>query len=210
MTEDAGRLVVFIVDDDAAIRDAISLLLSLHGYRTATFATAEDLLAALDARSAGCIVADVKMPGMSGLELQQALRPRGIDLPVVIITAHGDVATARAAFRSEAVDFLEKPFDDGALLAAVAAGLARETSRLEAGDRRQRGQENLAALTERERGVMELLVQGLHNREVAQRLGISPRTVEVHKARVMEKLGVRNLVELVRVAGAARADDGQG
>ena len=208
MSGEQGRLVAYIVDDDAAIRDSLSLLLSLHGYRTATFAAAEDLLAALDADSAGCVVADLKMPGMSGLELQRELRARQLALPVVIITAHGDVASARAAFRSDAVDFLEKPFDDQAAIAAVAAGMSRERARLEAGEREERREQSLAALTERERGVMDLLVQGLHNRDVAQRLGISPRTVEVHKARVMEKLGARNVAELIRVAEGARKAGG--
>jgi RNA polymerase sigma factor (sigma-70 family) len=195
---------VYIVDDDAAIRDALSLLLSLRGYRTATFSRADDVLAALQPQSPGCVVADIKMPGMSGLELQQAMRTRGLPQPVVIITAHGDVASARAAFRADAVDFLEKPFDDRAAVAAVEAGLARERSRLEAGHRAERRRESLAALTDRERGVLELLVQGLHNRDVAERLGISPRTVEIHKARVMAKLGARNLVELIRaVEGGA-------
>jgi len=205
VSEGAAGLAVYVVDDDAAIRDALSLLLSLHGYRTASFASAEDLLGALDAASAGCVVADLKMPGMTGLELQAALRSRSVPLPVVIITAHGDVASARAAFRSDAVDFLEKPFEDRALLAAVAAGMARERARLEQGEREQRRGESLAALTERERGVLDLLVQGLHNRDVAQRLGISPRTVEVHKARVMEKLRARNLVELIRAVEGAQA-----
>jgi FixJ family two-component response regulator len=203
MSADAKALTVFIVDDDAAIRDALSLLLSLRGYRTATFASAEDLLAALDEASAGCVMADIRMPGMSGIELQQAMRSRGLALPVVFITAHGDVATARAAFRADALDFLEKPFDEGVAVAAVEAGLARERSRLDAGGRQERRRRSLAALTERERSVMELLVQGLHNRDVAQRLGISPRTVEVHKARVMAELGARNLVELIRVVDAA-------
>ena len=193
-----SRCTVYIVDDDAAIRDALSLLLSLRNYSTATFASAEALLEAVDASSAGCVIADVRMPGMSGIELQQALRSRGIALPVVVITAHGNVATARAAFRADAVDFLEKPFDDRAAVAAVEAALARERTRLDAGQREQRRRQSLAVLTEREREVMELLVEGLHNRDVAERLGISPRTVEVHKARVMAKLGTRNLAELIR------------
>jgi RNA polymerase sigma factor (sigma-70 family) len=203
MSEAAAPLTVYIVDDDAAIRDALSLLLSLHGHRTATFAAAEHLLAAVDASSRGCVVADIRMPGMSGLELQAALRSRGILLPVVIITAHGDVASARAAFRADAVDFLEKPFDQRSAVAAVEAALARERTRLAAGLRDERRRTSLAALTERERGVLDLLVQGLHNREVAEQLGISPRTVEVHKARVMAKLGARNLVELIRVVEGA-------
>jgi FixJ family two-component response regulator len=203
MAESASALTVYIVDDDAAIRDALSLLFSLHGHRAATFASAERLLAAVDESSRGCIVADIRMPGMSGLELQQALRSKGIMLPVVIITAHGDVASARAAFRSDAVDFLEKPFDDRAALAAVDAALAREKTRLDAGLREERRRANLGALTDRERDVMALLVQGLHNRDIAEQLGISPRTVEVHKARIMAKLGARNLVELIRAVEGA-------
>ena len=206
MTEHADRLMVYIVDDDAAVRDALSLLLSLHGYRTATFANAENLLAALDEHSVGCIVADIKMPGMSGLDLQAALQSRALHLPVVIITAHGDVASARSAFRSDAVDFLEKPFADRALLAAVAAGISRESSRLQARVREDQRLGSMAALTERERDVMELLIQGLHNRDVAERLGISPRTVEVHKSRVMAKLGARNLVDLIRAVEGPRSD----
>jgi FixJ family two-component response regulator len=202
MVEPGGRFTVFIVDDDPAIRDSLSLLLSLRGYRTATFALGQDLLAAIDATSAGCVVADLKMPGMSGLELQAALRERGIAVPVVIVTAHGDVASARQAFRAEAVDFLEKPFDEAAAVAAVEAGFARERERLALGGREERRRANLSVLTDRERGVAELLVQGLHNRDVAERLGISPRTVEVHKARVMAKLGARNLVELIRLIEA--------
>ena len=192
-------LTVYIVDDDASIRDALALLLSLRGYRTASFASAEDLLAAVDGASAGCVVADMRMPGMSGLELQEAMRGSGIALPIVFITAPGDVATARAAFRADAIDFLETPFDDRAALAAVEAGFALERSRLEAGGREARRRQSLAALTDRERDVTDLLVQGLHNRDVAERLGISPRTVEVHKARIMAKVGARNLVELIRV-----------
>jgi RNA polymerase sigma factor (sigma-70 family) len=199
-------LTVHIVDDDPAIRDALSLLLSLRGHRTATFAGAQDLLDALGPESAGCVIADLKMPGMSGLELQHALRARSIAIPVVIITAHGDVASARAAFRADAVDFLEKPFDDEAALAAVQAAFARERSRLATASRHERLGARLSGLTERERGVMDLLVQGLHNRDIAERLGISARTVEVHKARVMSKLGARNLVDLIR---ATEARDGE-
>ena len=206
MSLEAAALTVFIVDDDAAVRDALSLLLSLRGYRTATFASAEDLLAALDAASAGCVVADIRMPGMSGIELQQAMRERGLPLPIVFITAHGDVATARAAFRADALDFLEKPFDDRAAGAAVDAGRARERARLEAGGRDERRRRGLETLTDRERSVAHLLVQGLHNRDVAERLRISPRTVEVHKARIMAKLGTHNLVELIRAVDGAVSD----
>jgi FixJ family two-component response regulator len=194
-------LAVYIVDDDAAVRDSLSLLLSLRGYRTATFACAEAFLEALQPDWAGCVLADLRMPGMSGLELQQALAERGVPLPVVIVTAHGDVASARAAFQAHAVDFLEKPFDDAGPAAAVEACFSRERERLATGEVTRRRAESLAMLTDREREVLALLVLGLHNRDVAERLGISPRTVEVHKARIMAKLGARNLAELIRLAG---------
>jgi FixJ family two-component response regulator len=182
---------VFIVDDDASVRDALSLLLSLRGHVSATFASAEDFLAALRPEWRGCVVADIRMPGLSGLELQATLRERGVALPVIVITAHGSVAAARKAFLADAVDFLEKPFDGEQLLRAVAqalAGLPAPPAAMPEPD----------ALTAREREVMALLVEGLHNRRIAETLGISPRTVEVHKARVLDKLGVNSVVELVK------------
>lgn len=194
---------VFIVDDDPAVRDSLSLLLSLRGYRTATFASAEDFLAGLRPEWRGCLIADIRLPGMNGLELQQELARRGVGLPVVIVTAHGDVSSARAAFKAEAVDFLEKPFDDEGPVAAVEAALRRGEERATTEERRQQSASLLATLTQREKDVVALLVQGLHNVEVADRLGISPRTVEVHKARIMAKLGARNLAELIRIAHAA-------
>lgn len=195
-------LTVHIVDDDPAVRDSLSLLLSLRDFRTSTFASAEDFLAALRPDWAGCVFADIRMPGASGLELQRELASRGSRMPVVIITAHGDVMSARAAFRADAVDFLEKPFDEQAAVDAVEACFARERDRLAANAREERRRESLAALTPREREVVRLLVLGMHNRDVAEQLGISPRTIEVHKARIMAKLGARNLSELIRMAGA--------
>jgi two-component system response regulator FixJ len=188
------RETVFIVDDDASVRDSLSLMLSLQGHATATFASAEDFLQAWQPEWRGCVVADLRMGGMSGLELQQQLRARSSTLPVIIVTAHGDVAAARQAFLADAVDFIEKPFDPQQLIAAI--GHARErigapAAAPAAPDTRQ--------LSEREREVMALMVQGLHNRRIAAELGISHRTVEIHKARVMEKMGVKSLVELVRL-----------
>jgi RNA polymerase sigma factor (sigma-70 family) len=196
------NLVVHIVDDDAAVRDSLSLLFSVRGYRTATFACAEDFLRAVDVRSSGCIVADIRMPGMSGLEMQEALAARGIRMPVVIITAHGDVSSARAAFKANAVDFLEKPFNDDEPLEAVESAFARERARLGLVALREHDNRALASLTAREREVLELIVRGLHNRDVGERLAISPRTVEVHKARIMSKLDARTLADLIRIAGA--------
>ena len=199
----AEELAVYIVDDDPAVRDSLSLLLSLRGYRTATFATAEDFLAALRPEWKGCLIADIRMPGMDGLALQRELLRRGVRLPVVIVTAHGDVASARAAFKSDAVDFLEKPFDEEGPVAAVEAAFRRERERASEEERTQDREGLLARLTDREREVMLLLAEGLHNVEVAERLAISPRTVEVHKARIMAKLGARNLAQLIRVVHRA-------
>lgn len=194
---------VFIVDDDASMRDSLALMLGLLGYRTASFDSAEAFLAAYQDRWTGCVVADLKLPGRSGLDLQSELRRRGSRLPFVIITAHGDVSSARAAFQSEAVDFLEKPFDEAHLRTAIEKGLQRERGRLErvAADREETSK--LARLTPRERSVLELVGKGLHAKEIAAALAISPRTVEVHKAHLMDKLGARNVAELVRFAVAA-------
>jgi len=196
----AGALTVYIVDDDAAVRDSLALMLGLAGYRTALFADAEAFLAAWSADWAGCVVADLRLPGKSGLELQSELRARNASLPVVIMTAHGDVPSARTAFQADAVDFLEKPFDHAHLRAAIETAFTREGARLErAGDAAK-----LATLTGREREVLEHAAKGLHAKEIAAALGISPRTVEVHKTRIMEKLGARNIAELVRFALAAK------
>lgn len=203
MSEAEATLTVYVVDDDPAVRDSLSLLLSLRGYPTATFASAEDFLAAWQPRWAGCLFADIRMPGLSGLALQAELAGRGSRMPVVIITAHGDVETVRSAFKSDAIDFLEKPFDEDGPAAAVEVAFRRERERLADARAGDVAEASLAALSGREREVMELLVLGLHNKEVAARLAISPRTVEVHKARIMAKLGARNLAELIRLAQQA-------
>lgn len=196
----AERLTVYVIDDDASVRDSIALMLGIEGYRAAVFADAEAFLAAWTEDWAGCVVADVRLPGQSGVELQEVLRRRGALLPFIIITAHGDVATARAAFRSQAVDFLEKPFDNAQLFAAIETAFALEDRRVSAAQTRKRDAEKLGRLTPREHQVLELATRGLHAKEIAAALGISPRTVEVHKTRIMEKLGVRNVAELVRFA----------
>lgn len=192
------RDTVFIVEDDPSVRDALSLLLSLSGYATAMFASAEDFLAALGPDWRGCLVVDIRMNGMTGLELQQHLLERRPRLPVVVITAHGDVATARQAFLHDAVDFIEKPFDGEQLLAAVRKAMQRLGPTPATGPGPTRIDTGEHSLTTREREVMALLVRGLHNRRIAEELRISPRTVEIHKARVLQKMGASNLIELVR------------
>lgn len=194
----SGNLTVFIIDDDPSVRDSIALMLGLIGFRTAVFADAEAFLSAYQAEWTGCVVADLRLPGKSGLELQVELRARGSTLPFVIITAHGDVPSARAAFQAQAVDFLEKPFDDEQLRAAIDTAFALEDRRIQRAVDLRDDAERLAKLTGREREVMEQAATGLHAKEIAATLGISPRTVEVHKTRLMAKLGVRNVAELVR------------
>jgi RNA polymerase sigma factor (sigma-70 family) len=190
---------VFIVEDDEAVRDSLALVLSLQGLRTMVFASAQEFLRTWDPARPGCLVLDLRMPGMTGLELLGELQRRGRVLPAVVITAHGDVASARASFKSGAVDFFEKPVDNDALVAAIRGALDRDAAG------RQEAQEaallarRMERLTGREREVLELVAAGLHNREIAARLGISARTVEVYKARLMEKLGVRRLPDLIRL-----------
>jgi two-component system response regulator FixJ len=190
---------VFVVDDDYDVRASLALLLRSVGIEARCFDSAEALLSALAPESAGCVVADVRMPGMSGMELQQELERRGLALPFIFITGHADVPMAVAAMKAGALDFLEKPFSDQALLDRVQAAL-----RLDAARRRERAahaavRERLAALTPREREVMERVVAGKPNKIVARELGLSTRTVEIHRARLMEKLGARSLAELVRM-----------
>src|SRR5262245_5738533 len=196
-------LTVYIIDDDAAVRDSLALMLGLSGYRTAQFADAEAFLSAYRKNWAGCALVDLRLPGKSGLELQAELRSRGSVLPVVIVTAHGDVPAARAAFRARAVDFLEKPFNDSQLWTAIETAFGLEQRRIQRAYARRDDAERLAKLTVRERQVMGQAAKGLHAKEIATVLGISTRTVEVHKTRLMTKLGVRNVAELVRFAVAA-------
>lgn len=196
------RETVFIVDDDASVRDSLSLMLSLHGHATATFASAEDFLQAWQPGWRGCIVVDIRMGGMSGLELQEQLREREAALSVIVITAHGDVAAARRAFLADAVDFIEKPFEPQQIIDAIAQ--AKQRLPATAPPIATAEDEPLRRLSGREREVMALMVRGLHNRRIADELGISHRTVEIHKARVLEKMGVKSLVELVRLVDRPR------
>lgn len=196
-------LTVYIVEDDAAMRDSLSLMLGLLDFRTVSFESAEAFLETYQDEWAGCVVADLRLPGMSGLELQADLRARGKRLPFVIITGHGDVKSARAAFQSEAVDFIEKPFDEAELRLAIEKGFDKESLRIQRTETDSDQVLKLAKLTQREREILELVGKGLHAKEIAASLGISARTVEVHKARLMTKLEARNVSELVRFALAA-------
>ncbi|MGE5504574.1 MAG: response regulator transcription factor [Actinomycetota bacterium] len=192
--------IVHVVDDDEAVRDSIRLLLYSVGLKVEPYASAADFLARADLARPGCVVADVRMPGMSGLDLQKVLAARNVPLPVIILTGHGDIPMAVGALRAGASDFIEKPYDDQHLIDSVHRAL-------EVGDRERRDRERVERaracwerLTARERDVMTMVAAGDSNKVIAARLGISPRTVEVHRGNVMEKFEVRSLSELVRAA----------
>ena len=194
---------VFLIDDDPGVRDALTLLLSLKGMSTQPFATADTFIQAYQPERAGCVLTDLRMPGMTGLELQAALAERHIDVPLVVLTAHGDVATARAALKNGAFDFLEKPVDDDLLVEVLRNALRVDRERRAASSSRSAADRRLERLTGREREILALLAAGHQNREIAAQLSISPRTVEVHKARIMEKLQCHSLAELIRMSRAA-------
>jgi two-component system response regulator FixJ len=191
---------VFIVDDDPSVRDATRIFLELNGLRARTFSSGEELLAQLDPGWSGCILLDLKMPGMNGLEVQQALNARAVALPIVIVTAHGEVRIVRDALKAGALDFLEKPVEHEVLLDVVRHALDFDLSARASAAARDALRERLERLTLRERQVMQLLAQGQQHRDIAQTLGISPRTVEVYKSRMMEKLGARGLADVIRMA----------
>jgi FixJ family two-component response regulator len=192
--------LVYIVDDDHAVRDSLSLLLNSVGIRNQTFDSATAFLAAFQPNRIACLVADIRMPVMSGLELQNELNARKAAIPIIFITGHGDVPMAVNAMKDGAMDFLTKPFRDQDLLDRVRAALSGARAEFDSTQQLQEVRERFESLTPREREVMELVVQGLANKVIAMDLGVSQRTVELHRARVMQKMSVRSLAELVRLA----------
>lgn len=200
---------IYIVDDDEALRDSLVWLLESSGQRVRAFESAEEFLAAYQPAMTGCLVLDVRMPGMSGLELFEELRARHCTLPVIFITGHGDVPMAVSAVKKGAVDFIEKPFSERDMMQLIGEALAAEQQsrgrrQLEADTARR-----LAHLTQREREVLDLIIAGKLNKQIADVLGISIKTVEVHRARVMEKMEAQSLAELVQNVLAAEAAQGR-
>ncbi|KPK18237.1 MAG: hypothetical protein AMJ67_10965 [Betaproteobacteria bacterium SG8_41] len=185
---------VFIIDDDDSLRRALERLLSAEGYAVETFASTEAYLARPPHDGLGCLLLDVAMPGIDGLALQARLARDADALPIVFLSGNADIPASVRAMKLGAVDFLTKPADDENLLAAIGAALGRRAAQLQ-------GQARLAALSAREREVMRLVVQGLRNKQIAAQLGITEKTVKVHRAHVMEKTGARSLAELVRLVG---------
>ena len=190
---------VFVVDDDRAMRESLSWLLDSVGLRVRSYATAADFLAEHDPAQPGCLVLDVRMPGMSGLDLQAELARRGVELPTIVITGHAEVSMAVRAVKAGAIDFIEKPFSDQLLLDRVRQALEIDLEAREVRRRREDARRRLATLTTREREVLNLVVAGKANKEIASALGVSPKTVEVHRAHVMSKMCVDSLAELIRV-----------
>ena len=195
---DAPRPTVHVVDDDEAMRDSLTWLLEGEGYRVVCYPSAEHFLQARSDEMRGCLVLDVRMPQMSGLELHERLDALGSQLPIIFVTGHGDVPMAVSALQRGACDFIEKPFHDEDLLSRIRRALDLDA---ELAARRERDHaivHRLAQLTQREREVMDLVVAGKLNKQIADELDISMKTVEAHRARVMEKMGVRTLAELVK------------
>jgi two-component system response regulator FixJ len=194
---------VYIVDDDEAVRDSLSILLESKGYAVRSFRAAPDFLAAAPSLSAGCLIVDIRMPEMDGLELQQRLVERNLSFPLIVITGHGDVPLAVQAMKAGAIDFIEKPFASEAILVSLKIAFGRLAEPAEQDPTAVAAANKLDLLSPREREVLEGLLAGLPNKSIAYDLGISPRTVEIHRARVMDKMGARSLSELIRLALAA-------
>ena len=204
MTETDPPLV-HLVDDDGAIRRSAGFMLKTSGYQVRSYESGLDLLNNIGELGQGCILLDIRMPDMDGLEVQQALRDKGVILPVIIMTGHGDVTLAVRAMKAGAIDFIEKPFEKATLLGAIEQGVRRLRDVEKGDDLAREATVRLGALTPRERDVLAGLAQGLPNKTIAYDLGISPRTVEIHRANLMTKLEVRSLSEALRIAFAAEA-----
>lgn len=199
MTTDSEKSTVYIVDDDQAIRRAMELLMRSVGLDYEIFHSGDDFLASHSDDRAGCLVLDIRMPGLGGLELQDRLNELGSTLPIIFITGHGDVPMAVEAMQKGAVDFIQKPFRDQELLDRIGAALKTDQERRSEREERSAVQSRVEKLTNREREVMDLVVTGKPNKVIAYDLGVSQRTVEIHRARVMEKMEARSLAELVRM-----------
>lgn len=198
-TEPNQKSTVYIVDDDQAIRHAMELLMRSVGLDYEIFHSGDEFLASHDNGRAGCLVLDIRMPGLGGLELQEKLNELGSTLPIIFITGHGDVPMAVEAMQKGAVDFIQKPFRDQELLDQISEAMKTDQQRRSARDEKAEVLNRVEKLTKREREVMDLVITGKPNKVIAYELGVSQRTVEIHRARVMEKMEARSLADLVRM-----------
>jgi len=196
--------LAYLVDDDDAIRDALAWLLNSRGIASRAWPSAEACLADYDVSMRGCMVLDIRMPGMGGPELFDRLVERGCRLPAIFLTGHGDVPLAVQAIKKGAFDFIEKPFNDNELVDRVLAAIQLDSDRQQLDASVELTAARLAALSSREREVMELILAGKYNKVIADELGIAMRTVEVHRARIFEKMGVKSAVELAQLLAASR------
>jgi RNA polymerase sigma factor (sigma-70 family) len=195
--------LVFLIDDDASVRKGVSRLLRSAGYKCETFASANDFLAREQHPGPACLIVDVRMPGLNGMELQEALMQRRREEQLVFITGHGDISMCSQAMKAGAVDFLPKPFGDDQLLECVARALSRSTEQRQRTGEKNEARRLLDSLTPREFEVMQLVVAGMLNKQIAAELAIAEKTVKVHRGRVMQKLGITSVAELVRVVEKA-------
>jgi len=202
------RPAAHIVDDDSGMRESLAVWLGMRGIRCVAFSSAEEFLDAVQPAWRGCVLIDLRLEGIDGLQLQSRLAERGIRMPAIFVTGHADVTAARDALKAGAFDFVEKPVDSDRLADLVGAAIARDTEAAQKQAQATLLASRLRRLTQREREVMQRVVAGRHNREIAADLGISPRTVEVYKARMMDKLDVRRVADLVRLALQAREEAG--
>lgn len=194
---------VYLIDDDDAVRRSAGFMLKTSGYAVSAFESGVAFLREVKELEPGCILLDVRMPGLDGIEVQRELGNRGITFPVIVMTGHGDIGVAVQAMKTGAVDFIEKPFEKAVLLHAIEEGFARLASKSRAQVRREESLVRLNGLTPRERDVLQGLARGLPNKTIAYDLGISPRTIEIHRANLMTKLEVSSLSEALRIAFAA-------
>jgi two-component system response regulator FixJ len=194
------RQVVYVIDDDSDVLASMRFLLSVHGFEPKTFSTAEEFLETVAPGEMCVVVTDVRLPGLTGVELIEGMKKRGLDFPAIVITAYADVALAVGAMKRGAVDLLEKPFDPGALIDTLRQAFASMSEKGESVASEQAVRESLSSLSTREKGVLQELVKGKTNRAIAAELGISQRTVEVHRANIMKKTGAGSLSALVRMA----------
>lgn len=192
-------MTIAIIEDDEAVLHSLHLLLEARGMEARCHQSAESFLEAVADSLPDCVVTDVRMPGMSGIDLQRELKRLGLAVPIILITGHGDIAMAVAAIKEGAADFIEKPFDDDQLVASISTALAVGEARRFEAEKKSELAVRMAELSPRQQEVMRLVVDGMSNKEIALKLGISPRTVENYRAWVMERLGARNLADLVRM-----------
>ncbi len=197
---------IFLVDDDASVRDAVGLFLESLGMTVKVYSSAQVFLDSYRSEWPGCMVLDISMPGMTGLELQEVLQKRSIELPIIFLTGQGNIPQSAKAFKAGAVDFIEKPFNDKQLLERIQEAIAIDSQNRQQKEKQSEILEHYSRLTSREREVMGHVVDGLSNKEIARELEISHRTIDIHRARIMEKMGAHSLADLVRMTSRGSLD----